>query len=165
MHVVPDEERIEAPQGQLLQVPLDFPGRSVVVEIVEVRGEVNAANRLPRHRFAPPRARRKPRLRIPAGPQQLAQPVEHAQFILPSHIEAAAGRIPGPESLPSDARIQRERHGPWRFPGSQHPGRAAAFHLPSKDGGRLLQRGIPLHGQHNTNSFSGHRPVRLRRQE
>ena len=76
VHVETHSQRITAPEGQFLDIALHGRDRCVVIEVMEVAGEIHPANGADGHARTSPCTRGKSAIIEPASPQKLAHAVE-----------------------------------------------------------------------------------------
>ncbi len=124
------DQAVEAPQTEILDISLNLFGRSRLVEVVEVRGEVDAANRADRHRRTTPRAGSPSALVISAGAKQLAHAVEQSKSVVSHDTNRTIRTLHNPEALGADAwaglEVPHARTCPrWCLPWPRTVGRLA----------------------------------------
>lgn len=133
VHVVPDDQFVRAPEGEIFDVSLDLGDRCGVVVVVEVSGEIDAPRRLRRHRRAPPVAGREASRVVAARPQKFPR-ARHEPAVVAAHDPHAASRpVLDPEALRADAVVRSELNHERRLALGHDLRVAAVGHLPGED--------------------------------
>ena len=106
------DERIDSPQGEVFHVTFDLRVRRGLIEIVEMRGKIDAAHRTDRRRRAAPRAGGESALVITAGVEKSAHTIQHSARITAGDPHRSVGIVGDLVSFRADARLdgQFDRH-------------------------------------------------------
>ena len=146
-----EDHGVEAPQTEVLDIVLDLFYRSHLIEVVEVRGEVHAANRANRHRRTTPRARGPSALIISAGVKQLAQAVEQPKLVVSHDTNRAIRAVHNPEALRADAWLDDQFHASGCVSAGGHLGLAPFGDLPRENARDMPDHRVRLRWQGQAN--------------
>ena len=153
VHVVPKGNCVVAPQPEVLHVALDFFDGRIVVEVVKMGGEIDAADGFLRDRNAAPRARREAALVVAAGPQELAHAVEHAALVVAGDPHTAAGPVFDAKAFRADARCEGQLDRNQRVARSNDLGRAPLLDLAGEDLADVLDHRRCIGRKHQPDRF------------
>ena len=104
-----------------------------MIEIIEMRGKVDATHRLLRNRRAAPTAGREATLVVTGRPQELADPCDKPALVVARNADAAGLPVLDPIAFRTDALLYRKLHRQRRVAASDNLGLAALLDLPRED--------------------------------
>jgi len=147
VRVIPHHQLVESPQREVFYIALDFPDRGLVIVVVEVGGEVDAAVGFLRHRGAAPCSGSEASLVVTRCAEEFAGACDHAARVVADDAHAATRPVLDAVSFRADARRDRQLHGERRFTVTIHPGLAALSDLPFEHLAEVHQHLVCLRGQ------------------
>ena len=128
-----------------------------MIEIIEVRGKVDAAHRLLRHRRATPSAGREAALVVTGGSQVFPGSSHKPSLVVSDDSNSAALAIFDAKSFGTDALLYRKLHRQRRGAASDNLGLATLLDLPRKNLARVLDHRAGLLRQDQPYRFHSRR--------